>query len=179
MSSTRKITLSGLFMALGMILPFFTGQIPEIGNMLLPMQIPVLICGYVCGWQSGAVVGFILPVFRSILLGMPVLFPMAVSMAFELAVYGAMTGWLYKSLPKKQSRIYFSLLGAMLTGRFVWGIVSVLLYGVTGNVFSIKMFLSGAILEAVPGIILQLILVPVLIIMLERAGLMERKRHGR
>ena len=81
-----------MFLALGYVLPFFTGQIPAVGKMLLPMHIPVLLCGFVCGWQYGLMVGFIVPLFRSVLAGMPVMMPTAVGMAFELATYGVLCG---------------------------------------------------------------------------------------
>ena len=47
------LILAALCMALGIVLPFFTGQIPQIGGMLLPMHLPVLLCGLLCGWQYG------------------------------------------------------------------------------------------------------------------------------
>lgn len=168
MSKTKKLTLSGLFIALGMVLPFLTGQIPEIGGMLLPMHIPVLICGYVCGWQSGLLVGFIVPILRSITFGMPPMLPKAVPMAFELAVYGALTGLLYKKLPKNMAGIYISLLLSMIGGRIVWGLVAIPIYGISGKTFGMEMFLSGAILDAIPGILLQLILIPVVVIALKK-----------
>lgn len=173
MKNTRKLILAALFLALGYVLPFFTGQVPAVGKMLLPMHIPVLLCGFVCGWQYGLVVGFVVPLFRSMLAGMPVMMPAAVGMAFELMTYGAVSGLLYGMLPRKTWSIYAALLGAMLSGRVVWGIVSVLLYGIQGSMFSWQMFLGGAILNAVPGILLQLILVPVIIILLEKTGLKD------
>lgn len=173
MKNTRKLILAALFLALGYVLPFFTGQVPAVGKMLLPMHIPVLLCGFVCGWQYGLVVGFVVPLFRSMLAGMPVMMPTAVGMAFELMTYGAVSGLLYGMLPRKTWSIYAVLLGAMLSGRVVWGIVSILLYGIQGSMFSWQMFLGGAILNAVPGILLQLILVPVIIILLEKTGLMD------
>lgn len=173
MKNTRKLILAALFLALGYVLPFFTGQVPAVGKMLLPMHIPVLLCGFVCGWQYGLVVGFVVPLFRSMLAGMPVMMPTAVGMAFELMTYGAVSGLLYGMLPRKTWSIYIALLGAMLSGRAVWGIVSILLYGIQGSMFSWQMFLGGAILNAVPGILLQLILVPVIIILLEKTGLMD------
>lgn len=59
--STQNLALSAMFIAIGIVLPFFTGQLQQIGNMLLPMHLPVLLCGLICGWQYGAAVGFILP----------------------------------------------------------------------------------------------------------------------
>lgn len=82
-----------MFVAIGVVLPFFTGQIPQIGNMLLPMHIPVLLCGLICGWQYGGMVGFILPLLRTMLFGMPVLYPTGIAMAFELAAYGLVIGF--------------------------------------------------------------------------------------
>ena len=160
-SSVTKLTLSAVFLALGIVLPFLTGQIPTVGSMLLPMHIPVLICGFVCGWQWGLLVGFVLPLMRSALFSMPPMMPTAAAMAFELAVYGAVTG------------IYVSLAGAMIAGRIVWGIVSMILYGITGKAFGWQIFLGGALLNAVPGIILQLVLIPIIILALRRAKFMD------
>ena len=67
--SVKNLTLSAMFLAIGLVLPFLTGQIPEIGSLLLPMHIPVFLCGLICGWQYGAVVGFILPLLRNLLFG--------------------------------------------------------------------------------------------------------------
>lgn len=173
MRNIKKITLSGIFLAIGMILPFFTGQIPEIGRMLLPMHLPVLLCGYVCGWQYGFWVGLILPVLRSILFGMPVLMPKAVVMAAELAIYGFMTGFLYQRLSKNLSGLYLSLLGAMAAGRIVTGIVAVPIYGMAGSSFGMKIYLTDTFLEAIPGIILQLIFIPFLLLTLQKSKIME------
>ena len=173
MKSTKKLVLSALFLALGYVLPFFTGQIPAIGKMLLPMHIPVLLCGFVCGWQYGLIVGFIVPLFRSVLAGMPVMMPTAVGMAFELAAYGIISGMMYQKLPKKTINIYLSLITAMIGGRIVWGLVSILLYGMQGNAFSWTMFMGGALLNAIPGIVIQLVLIPVVIMILEKTGLLD------
>ena len=87
----NKLVYASLFLALALALPFLTGQIPQIGAMLTPMHFPVLLCGYLCGWQWGMVVGFIAPLLRSVLFGMPVMYPMAVCMALELATYAAVS----------------------------------------------------------------------------------------
>ena len=117
-----KMTLSALFLALAYVMPFLTGQIPEMGAMLCPMHLPVLLCGFICGWPWGMVVGFISPLLRSMLTGgFPPMFPTAVCMAFELAAYGAVSGLMHRLLPKKKSYIYVSLLIAMIAGRIVWG----------------------------------------------------------
>ena len=71
----KNMALAALFLAIGLVLPFFTGQIPAVGKMLLPMHIPVLLCGLICGWQWGLGVGFVLPVLRSVLFSMPVMYP--------------------------------------------------------------------------------------------------------
>ena len=84
--AVKKVTLSAMFMAIGIVLPFLTGQIRQIGTMLLPMHLPVFLCGLICGWQYGAVVGFVLPLLRSMIFGMPQMYPMALAMAFELAM---------------------------------------------------------------------------------------------
>lgn len=154
-------------MALGIVLPFVTGQIPQIGSMLLPMHIPVLLCGFICGWKYGLVVGAVVPLLRSMMFGMPPMMT-AIAMAFELAAYGCVTGFLYKNLPGKKVKLYISLISAMILGRIVWGMVSLVIYGVTNAVFTWQIFIGGALLNAIPGIILQLIVVPILVMAIEK-----------
>ena len=178
MNSTqlRKLTYSALYMAIALILPFVTGQIPEIGAMLCPMHIPALLCGFMCGWPWGVAVGFISPLLRSVMFGMPAMFPAAIAMAFELAVYGGMAGLLYSRLPRKKWMIYAALLISMIAGRVVWGAVQALLAGLSGNSFTWTLFLTGAVINAIPGIIMQLALIPVLVVTMDKAGLMINDR---
>ena len=167
-----------MFLALGLVLPFLTGQIPQIGSMLLPMHIPVMLCGLICGWQYGAVVGFILPLLRSAIFGMPVMFPAATAMAFELMTYGLVAGLMY-GLSRWQCivALYRSLIVAMIAGRAVWGVVQVIQLGFTGSEFTWAAFMSGAFLNAIPGIVVQLILIPAIMAALNRTGLAPYKKR--
>ena len=167
------MTLAALFLALAYVMPFLTGQIPEIGSMLCPMHIPVLLCGFICGWPWGLAVGLIAPIFRSLTLGMPPLFPTAVCMAFELAAYGAVAGLMHKILPKKKFYIYCSLITSMVLGRLIWGAMMYVCMGIRGGSFTLSAFLSGAIINAVPGIILQIILVPLLVMVLDNPKILK------
>ena len=164
----HKLVLSALFLALAYVLPFFTGNIPQIGSMLLPMHLPVIICGFVCGGPWGALVGLIAPVMRSVLTGgFPPMFPTATAMSFELATYGLVTGCLSRRLPKGLGSIYTALIAAMLSGRVVWGIVmAVITLG--GSGFTFAAFVAGAFTNAIPGIVLQLIAVPAIIFALQK-----------
>lgn len=171
----RKLTYAALFLALALVLPFLTGQIPQIGSALSPMHIPVLLCGFLVGWPWGLAVGFIAPLLRSVIFGMPVMVPGAVAMAFELAVYGLVSGILYRLLPKKKWSIYVTLIVAMLAGRVIWGIARLIIAGLSGNSFTWALFLAGAFTNAVPGIILHIILIPVIVMVLERTGLSLNK----
>ena len=176
MKNTHNLTLSGLFLALGIALPFVTGNIPQVGSALLPMHLPVLLCGYVCGWPWGLLVGFVTPLLRMVLVGMPPA-TAAIPMAFELAAYGALTGVLYRALPKTVPYLYASLLGAMLGGRIVWGIVRWVMMGF-GVKFGFQAFLADAFINALPGIVIQIILIPVLILALRRARLMPEEAQA-
>ena len=168
MTKTKKLVISGLLLALTLLLPFLTGQIPQIGQMLSPMHIPVLLCGFICGWPYGLVVGLIAPLLRSILFQMPPMYPVAVSMAFELAAYGLFSGLFYKYLPKKTINIYVSLILSMLIGRIVWGIA---MYFITlsKSEFSFQLFLTGAFVKTLPGIILHILLIPAILIPLKKS----------
>ena len=176
MNNTRKLVLSALFIALGIVLPFFTGQLPQIGNMLLPMHIPVMICGFVCGAPYGLAVGIIVPLLRSVMFGRPMMMPTAVGMAIELAVYGLVTGLMYSKFKHKKLGIYISLITAMITGRIVWGIASFFIYRALGNPFTWGYFAAEILINAVPGIIVQLILIPTLIFALNKARLLDNTK---
>ena len=166
-----KTLLAAFFLALAYVLPFLTGQIPEIGSMLCPLHIPVLLCGFICGPWWGLAVGFIAPLFRSLTLSMPPLFPTAVCMAFELAAQGAVAGIMHKALPKKKPYIYCSLIISMLIGRIVWGIAMYVCMGLSGGSFTLAMFVAGAFTNAIPGIIIQLVVIPVLVMVLDNPKL--------
>ena len=159
-----KITMSAIFLAIAFILPFLTGQIAEIGSQLCPMHLPVLLCGFICGWTYGLVVGLCAPLIRSQILSMPPLYLTALCMSFELATYGVVSALMYKILPNKKGFIYVALLIAMLAGRIVWGMSMFMCVGLNFQKFGLNAFISGALLNAIPGIILQIILVPILVI---------------
>ena len=169
-SPMRQLVLAALFLALAFVLPLLTGQVPKVGNMLCPMHFPVLLCGFVLGGPWGLAVGFAAPLLRSVLFGMPPMFPIAIAMAFELAAYGLVSGVLWHKVKHTVPMMYASLVTAMVAGRLVWGAVRFVLAGLTGSSFPFSAFLSGALLTAVPGIVAQLVLIPLLLTALQKAG---------
>lgn len=175
MSSARnkRLVVSALMLALALVLPYFTGGIPAIGNLLLPMHLPVLLCGFLCGGGWGAGVGLAAPLLRSLLAGRPEFFPTAFSMAFELAAYGLVSGLVWRRVKHTLPMMYIALVTAMVAGRLVWGAVRFVLAGLTGSSFPFSAFLSGALLTAVPGILAQLVLIPLILTALEKAGFMD------
>lgn len=171
---TKNLTLSALFIAIGLVLPLLTGQLKALGNAFLPMHLPVLFCGLIVGPSYGLVVGLILPILRHFTFGMPPLYPTAISMAFELATYGFVVGFIYKNSKWKCIiALYESLIIAMIAGRIVWGLVQMILLGVNGQAFTFKMFMAGAFLNAMPGIVFQLIFIPALMLALHKTGLVH------
>ncbi len=165
----KNTVFSAMFLALCMVLPLLTFGSTQIGNMISPMHIPVLICGFVCGWQYGAIVGFTAPLLRYMIFHMPPVYPIGVAMAFELAAYGILCGVLYKVLPKKNSYIYLSLILSMLGGRLVWGAARYIMAGLSGSEFGMSLFISGAFVEAVPAIICHIIIVPLVVMAFKRS----------
>lgn len=173
-----NLVLAAMFLGIGLVLPLLTGQIQKIGSMLLPMHIPVLLCGFICGRQYGAVIGFVLPVMRSAIFGMPVMYPNAVAMAFELAAYGFLAGFLFGRARWQCVRsLYRCLITAMTGGRVVWGVVQTVLLGLGSNGFTLQAFIAGAFLDAIPGIILQLILIPAVMLALDKTHLVPMRKH--
>ena len=159
------------------VLPFLTGQIPEIGAMLCPMHLPVLLAGFVCGGPIAAVIGFAAPLLRFLMFGMPPIYPVGLAMAFELLTYGLVSGVLYRRVFKKRNMasVYASLFGAMVAGRVVWGVVRLMLAGLGGTAggFTFAAFISGAVTSAVPGILVQLVLIPVIVTALKKTKFID------
>ena len=151
-------------LALALVLPVLTAQIPQIGGMLCPMHFPVLLCGFFAGPIYGLFTGLIAPIMRYFIFGMPApLYPKAIIMALELAGYGVASGYLYNNLRKTTFNIYISLVGAMIFGRIIWGVSKAFFYGLEGTKFGIVAFVSGGIINSIPGIIAQIILIPLIV----------------
>ena len=173
-TSTRKLTLSALFLALGLVLPLITGQIPQIGKMLLPMHIPVLLCGMVCGAPYGAVCGLLGPMLSSVLTGMPTAALMP-AMMVECAAYGLTTGLMLRLVRtgKTYADLYLSLVAAMLIGRLVSGVTKALFF--MAGQYTMQAWIAASFVTALPGIVLQLAVVPSIVYYLMRAGLIPRR----
>lgn len=169
---TVNITGTALCMALGLVLPLFF-HIFGAGSTFLPMHIPVLLCGFVFGWPYGAICGFMVPILSSVLTGMPPIFPTAPAMMLELSAYGALTGLFYQ---KMHWNVYVSLICSMIGGRIVSGAANAVLLGIASKPYGFAAFISASFLKAVPGILIQIVLIPVLVLALEKAKLIQRQK---
>lgn len=179
--TTKKLVLSAMFIAMGLVLPFITGQNPELGKMLSLMHIPVMLCGFICGWPYGLMAGAITPVLRSLLFTQPPMFPRAVGMAFELSVYGAICGLLYKLLPKKNWLFAPELVVSMIAGRTVYAAFMSVVANLGSVEFTFNAWLTKEVPYGFPGIALQLILIPYVMTVLQDAKLIpieaRRQQH--
>lgn len=170
----KNVVLAAIFLSIGFVLPMFTSQIKEVGDTLLPMHIPVMLCGLICGAKYGFLVGIILPLLRSALFGIPPVYPNAIWMAIELATYGFVIGFLYFRIKGKDLKgVYISLVFAMILGRIAWGVSKAILLGLGGKAFTVSMFIAGGFVDALPGIIFQLILIPAIMIILVKRGILK------
>jgi len=170
MSNTRKMIATALFIAIGIALPLAFHAIPNAGRMFLPMHIPILLCGLICGFPWGLACGLAAPLLSSLLTQMP---PAAMlpAMLCELAVYGLVSALLVRHVPVKNAyaRLYIALVGAMLCGRLVLGAVNALIFSVGS--YSMQVWLTGSFVTALPGIAVQAILIPVIVLGLRKAKL--------
>ncbi len=164
MSTTKKLVLTAVFLALGMVLPMLFGQIPQIGSMLLPMHIPVFLCAFVCGAEYAAPMAAVLPLLRSALFARPNFYPEALSIALEMAVYALVAGLIYR----KTGKIHPSLVPAMLIGRVVRCGVQLALLGIAGKPAVLSAVFGGVVVAGLPGIALQLLLIPALMLIIKK-----------
>jgi len=164
-TNSQKTVTAGLMLAIGILLPLFTshGIVLLPGNIFLPMHIPVFLCGFLCGPMYAAILGFILPFLNSAITSMPALYPNAIIMSCELFSYGLITATIHKlsGYSRKLRHIYPTLISAMISGRIVYGIVASALLFVNPSLK--KLSVIAAVVQGFPGIIIQLILIPVII----------------
>ena len=154
---------AAILLAVALVLPFATGQIPQIGKALCPMHLPVLLCGFFCGPQYGLLVGLTAPLLRFALFGMPTIVPTGMIMSLELSTYGLVSGLCWRLLPRRRAFVYLSLILAMVAGRMVWGVMHVIFFLLGESEFGWMAFVAGAFLNAIPGIVLQLAAIPLLV----------------
>jgi len=164
-----RMVIAAMCIAVGVVLPIALHSVPNAGSIFLPMHIPVLLCGLLCGPFYGLACGILAPLLSFLLTGMP---PMAFlpSMLCELAVYGIMAGILYKVVKTKnrELNIYIALIGAMLCGRLVGGILNALIFSV--GKYSMHIWLTSSFVTALPGIIIQIIAIPLIVFAVEKFG---------
>lgn len=165
----KKLTLTAMFLSLGIVLPMIFGQVPQIGSMLLPMHIPVFLCAFICGWKYSVPMSFVLPLLRTVLFSRPKMYPDAIAIAFELAVYALVAGLIFEAFSKKDLKaVYVSLISAMVLGRVVRIVVQMALLGLKGTPLTFGAVFSSVVIVGLPGIILQLIAVPLILFTFKR-----------
>lgn len=159
-TKTTNIVISGLLIAIGVIIPSIFHSVGIAGNIFLPMHVPVLLGGFLLSPIYAFLVGILTPLLNSLLTGMPPLFPMAIIMVFELGIYGLVASYLYRKL---KVPVIISLILSMIVGRLVSGAV---VYILALSFSTVKMdpllFVKGGIITGLPGIIIQIVLIPIL-----------------
>ena len=173
----KRSAVTAISIALCIVLPFAFHMIPQGGKIFLPMHIPVLLCGLICGAPYGFLCGLIAPVLSSLLTGMP---PAGIlpSMTVELACYGLIAGIMIHVVKTKKRffNLYVSLIVAMLAGRILNGLVNAFLFSVGS--YSIKMWLTASFVTSLPGIVIQLAVIPVIVFALEKAKLLPEQHRN-
>lgn len=170
--NVQNLVICAMCIALGVVFPMFFHLFGGVGTMLLPMHLPILVCGFMAGPMYGFLCGMITPLLSSSLTGMPPFYPIALAMVFELATYGLLCGYCFK----KWQKVYPSLLCAMVLGRCVSGLVNLCLLSMAGKAYTLEIFISASFISALPGILLQLTVIPILMFALDKSGIW-RKRY--
>ena len=171
-SKTKNLSLTAMFIAIGVVLPQAFHAIPNAGSIFLPMHIPVLLSGYAVGPLYGALVGFLTPLLSHLIFSMP---PSAIlpSMLCELTVYGLATGFFSRFIrtETKAVKTYAVLILGMLCGRVTYGVLNALIF--RAGAYSMQSWITAAFVTALPGIVIQLILIPFIVLALDKANLLK------
>ena len=172
-SNVKKLVFASACAALCLVLPMAFHAIPNAGQVILPMHIPVLLCGLVCGWPYGGICGLIGPLLSSVITGMP---PAAMlpSMMVECCAYGFTSGLLMKYVRtgKPLADLYISLVSAMIVGRVVAGFAKALIFTPGVAPFA---WVTTSLVTGIPGIVIQLVLMPLVVTALTKARLIPNR----
>jgi len=172
MSNTKKLVITAMFVAIGIVLPLAVHTIPNTGRIFLPMHIPILLCGLIVGFPYGLACGIITPLLSSLITGMP---PAAMlpAMVCELAAYGTVSSLLMRYVTVKNlfARTYIALIGAMLIGRIFFGILNSIIF--FAGSYSMQMWLTASFITALPGVAIQIVIIPIIVLALQKSKLVE------
>lgn len=173
LSYAKRLVLTGVCAALCVVLPMAFHTFPGGGNIFLPMHIPVLLCGLMCSWPYGLICGLLGPALSCMLTQMP---PVAFlpSMMVECAVYGCVAGAMMELVHTKKTYLdlYISMATAMVLGRFIAGLVKAVILAPGTPLFA---WVTTSLVEGIPGIIIQLALIPTIVYALMRARLLPQR----
>lgn len=174
MTNVKKSIIAAACIALSVVLPMTLHAIPNAGSIYAPMHIPVLLCGLICGGPLGLLCGLLGPLLSGLITGMP---PMAYlpSMMVELAVYGLVAGLMMQFVRTRNlyADLYISLISSLLAGRVVAGVARALIFA--AGKYSLAAWVSGYFVTVLPGIIIQLVLIPTIVFALEKARLIPAR----
>lgn len=178
-----RMVVTAVLLAVGLVLPFLTGQLQSIGQLISPLHIPAFICGLTCGPVWGGLLGAVLPLMRMALFGMPPL-SAALPMTFELCAYGLVTGLMYPALCRGLRRRLPAMLGAliaaMIAGRIIGGAAKALLLisgAISGNPLTLQAFITGYFVDTAVGALIHLVVVPAVVAALEKARISPLSRN--
>ena len=171
MKKLHKLILTAFFIAIAVLLPSVFHLFPGSGAIFLPMHIPVFLCGFICNPYYGAVCGIVSPVLSHLLTGMPAAAALP-GMIFELTAYGALSGLFFRFFKKFRLiiRIYASLLPTMLCGRVIYGLLNGFIF-LSGK-YTLSIWVAAAFVTALPGIVIQLSLIPSILLLLKKGKLL-------
>jgi riboflavin transporter FmnP len=174
MSNVKKSIYTAACIALCVVLPMAFHSIENSGSVICPMHIPALLCGLICGWPLGILCGLAGPLLSMLITGMPAAAYLA-PMMLELAVYGLVAGLLMKWVRTKNlyADLYISLIVAMIVGRLVAGAARALIF--SAGSYSLAAWTASYFVTCLPGIVIQLALIPTIVFALERTNLIPRR----
>ncbi|MGM9661553.1 MAG: ECF transporter S component [Oscillospiraceae bacterium] len=168
----KNLAVSALLLAASVVLPFAGGVLP-LGDRLLLAQIPVLLCGLVCGAPYGAAVGLLAPFLSFVVTGAPAIYPDAVAMAVEYALFGAVASPIFRAFARSAASLYASLIAAMAAGRVGYIAASYIMLELQKQPYSLSAIVRQECVACWPGLLLQLLAVPALVLAADRTGLMD------
>lgn len=153
-ATSASVVLPMLVHAVGVL----TGTDAALGQILLPMHIPVLVLGFCMGPWAGLAAGALSPVISYLITGMPSL-ALLPCMIAEIAAYGILAGFFRDMRLNSVCKI----LSVQILGRLARVLTASVIMFITKKETVFLLTNLKSMIWGLPGIILQLVIVSLII----------------
>lgn len=157
----RELAYCGIFGAAALLLPTIF-HVMRLGHIFMPMYLPLVALAFMVRPRAVALTAFTVPLLSGFVTGMPPFNPpIALVMALELSIIGALIAMVPAPLRQKRVQVLLVLSVALALGRVLYALLFYVIASALGlkpAPLAVISFIAGW-----PGILLMLMVIPQLV----------------